>query len=74
MAKILDAIKMIESKMDNQHAEIQKTNEFMMKHIQEEIGKVSTEFNSRFDGLTKKVEAKVGEAVNKKIEEKVPKM
>ena len=74
MAKILDAIKMIESKMDNQHAEIKKTNEFMMKHIQEEIGKVRTEFNSRFDGLTKKVEAKVGEAVNKKIEDKVSKM
>ena len=46
----------------------------MIEHIQEEIGKVSTEFNSRFHGLTKKVEAKVGEAVNKKIEEKVPKM
>ena len=40
--------------MDNQFDAIRKNNASVIKQLQEEIGKVRSEFNNRFEGLTKK--------------------
>lgn len=71
---ILKAIQSMEAKMDNQFSQIRRNNDIIIKQLQEDIGNVRKEFNNRFEGLTKKVETKVGDTVNKKIEEKMSKL
>ena len=56
--------------MDNQFDAIRKNNDSVIKQLQEDIGKVRSVFNNRFEGLTKKVETRVSETVTKKVEEK----
>ena len=60
--------------MDDQFDAIRKNNDSVIKQLQEEIGKVRSEFNNRFEGLTKTVETRFSETVTKKVEEKMSKL
>ena len=74
ISAVLSAIKKMETKMNNQFDAIRKNNDSVIKQLQEEIGKVRSEFNNRFEGLTKKVETRVSETFTKKVKEKMSKL
>lgn len=57
--------------MDKRFDEIKENNSNCINQIKGEIDSVRLEFNNRMEGLSKKVETKVTDSVQKKINEKL---
>ena len=67
--KVSDLI--IQVSIDKRFDELKLENKCVVKQLQDQIGKVRDEFNSRIEGLTKNVETKVTQNVKKAIDDKV---
>ena len=68
---VLKAVKDLQVSIDKRFDEMKLENQCVVKQLQDQIGKVRDEFNSRIEGLTKKVETKVTQTVKKAIDDKV---
>ena len=71
ISAILSAIRKMETKMDNRFDAISKNNDSVIKQPQKEIGKIRSEFNNRFEGLTKKVEQGSVKQLRKRLRKNV---
>ena len=70
LAAMADLKAGIDSKMD----QIDNSNKEAIRMVQEEIGSIRKEFNSRIDGLARKVEDRVRKVFEKDIQEAVEKV
>ena len=68
---VLKAVRDLQASIDKRFDEMKTESQSVVKQLQDQIGKVREEFNSRMDGLTKKVETKVTQNVRKAIDDKV---
>ena len=68
---MLKALTILEKKMDKRFDEIKENNSDSIRQIKGEIDAVKSDFNSRMEGLTKKVETKVTDSVQKIVVEKL---
>ena len=66
----MKAVKDLQLSIDKRFDEMQVENKTVILQLQEQIGQVRQEFNQRIDGLTKKVETKVTQGVQKSIDDK----
>lgn len=70
MPAILNAIGAMETRMNKQFTEMKANNESIFKHVQKEIVNIKDDFNKRMDGLAKKIETKICESLNRKVDQK----
>lgn len=68
---MLKALTILEKKIDRRFDEIKENNSDSIRQIKVEIDAVKSDFNNRMEGLTKKVESKVTDSVQKIITEKL---
>lgn len=73
MPDILSAISSMENRMHKEFIDMKTSNENIFKHVQEEIGKIKTDFNARIEGLAKKIEKRVCETLSKEVDKKLSK-
>ena len=56
---VLKAVKDLQVSIDKRCDEMKLENQCVVKQLQDQIGKVRDEFNSRIEGLTKQVKPKL---------------